>query len=389
MRQILLVDSAKIANSGLVNLLKSLKEKDYSFYLFLGRELVEFGDDGWNGKRTFFGPKAKGALRVLTFLALLPFLWTIFLLRLVSFKKKSGIESVILVGDNEKLIFSPLCSLLKLRPFWLELPEDDHSKKSALLIALLKRSARKATLITFTEAKRSLLKELGFSADNIKNASLGIRADSYEHQDDIFSNLAKNDNNYPRAKRFTIGAVVDLDTRNRMEDLFRALQICANMIPQLQVVIIGEGKERKNLNWLAKRMELDKIVWFVGQQENIRKWMENFSVYAIINESLSLSDMSTILEAMSCSLPVIGFKNEDLNEMVDNGSSGFLVKSGDADTLARRMVMLEQDYIMRSNFGKRARQKIEEKLNRARQIDSMDNIINYEKNIQKIGDREA
>lgn len=381
MRNVLLVDSSRSADPGLVDLLKSLKDDNYSFYLFLGRELDDFGDEGWNGKRFFFGPRIRGTFGGSAFFALWPFLWLSFLLKLISLKKKSRIDRVLLVNDNEKLLFSSLGRFLRLKVFWLEMPENGNSKRSFILRHFLRKASKKAVIMTFTRARGASLEAMGASKDNIKNISLGINIYSHELQDDIFSNLAKNDDNYPRIKRFTVGAVANLDKRSYMENIFRALQLCVNMIPQLQVVVIGEGEERKNLNWLAKRMELDKIIWFVGRQENIRKWMDNFSVYAAINEDLGLVDMNIILEAMSCSLPVIGFKDEKLEGVIDNGVNGFLVKPGDADTLARKIVMLEQDYIMRSNFGKRAKQRTEERFSRKRQIDSINSIMDHEDNI--------
>ncbi|MBD3247916.1 glycosyltransferase [Candidatus Falkowbacteria bacterium] len=148
-----------------------------------------------------------------------------------------------------------------------------------------------------------------------------------------------------------------------------------NMIPNLQVIIIGEGEERKNLSWLAKRMELDRIIWFVGRQEYVRKWLNGFDVYIAINEETKLFDLEMILEAMLCRLPVIGFSGRGIEDLVKEKETGFILPGADADALAQMLINLEQDYIYRSNIGKRAEKMVADDFSRQKQIDSIKSII--------------
>ena len=64
------------------------------------------------------------------------------------------------------------------------------------------------------------------------------------------------------------------------------------VIPNIQLIIIGEGEERKNLSWLAKKMEIDNLVWLVGEQEQLKKWLDSFDVFLALGEKYDIIEKS-------------------------------------------------------------------------------------------------
>lgn len=370
MSKILLIDSSDRADPALKKIISCLEEKGEAFFC-----LSKTG--GWGGKKVFFGPEPVGFFSSLIFFTCLPFLRFFFFFRLLFLKKKRKIGTVVLKGDREKMIISCLCPFLKLRVVWLFVPEEDCIKKPKLISFFLKVALKNYPAVVFTEAKKSQLIATGFHSENIKNVSLGIKTADIEYQDNIFSNIARLGSS-SRPKHFTVGVVADLNCRKPFEIFFRALSICAKMIPGFQVVIIGEGQEKKNLFWLVKRMELERVVCFVGEQENLQKWLEGFDIFAAIFERPNLTDLNVVLEAMLCHRPLVGFDSQDIRSLVLPQETGFLVDFSDAEVLAEKIIVLEQDSLLRNRFGERANRLAMDNYEQDRQLNKIKAIISYE-----------
>jgi len=69
----------------------------------------------------------------------------------------------------------------------------------------------------------------------------------------------------------------------------------------------------------------------------------------------------TLLEAMSCSLPVVATKVGGIPEVVDHNVNGILINPGNIDELTHSLIYLLQDKSLRTRLGFYARKKIEEK----------------------------
>ncbi len=68
---------------------------------------------------------------------------------------------------------------------------------------------------------------------------------------------------------------------------------------------------------------------------------------------------NTLLEAMSCGKAVVASNTGGIPEVIEDGISGLLVKTGDARDLAEKVIMLLKKRDMRENIGINARNRIE------------------------------
>jgi glycosyltransferase involved in cell wall biosynthesis len=69
---------------------------------------------------------------------------------------------------------------------------------------------------------------------------------------------------------------------------------------------------------------------------------------------------NTALEAMSCGKAVVASNTGGIPEVIDDGISGLLAKTGDADDLANKVISLLKDNKMRERLGINARKRIED-----------------------------
>jgi len=69
---------------------------------------------------------------------------------------------------------------------------------------------------------------------------------------------------------------------------------------------------------------------------------------------------TTCIESLSCGVPVVATDVGDTREVVIDGETGYLVKPGDAETMASRIVELLEDDSLRKRMGREGRKHIEE-----------------------------
>ena len=357
MKNVLIISSQKKQDKSFLNLFKDLSDNN-SFVTWSDNDffLDNFCEDKLN-RKIYLGPPLFGKSFKI-FILLLPFLYAWYLFDFIFKKSSYNIDTVVCLSSLEKLIFTPIVSIFKIKVIWFDEIELDYRKKAGIILFLLKVFSNFAENITFTEEREKVLNKIGFK--NTENVSLGIELENSSHQDNIFSNLARTEKPTSFFKNFTIGTVVELNDRVQVEILLRAVKICSEFVSNLQLVIIGSGKEKKNFLWLSRKMEIEKQVWFVGDQDHLGKWFDNFDIYVTVNSSPSLFDLEVVLEAMSKNLPVIAFEVDSLKELVINKKTGILIKEKKSEELAKSIMEIEKNRRQIRLFGENSSKIVRE-----------------------------
>lgn len=366
-QNILVINSFSKKKKPFVDIFQELAKRGYTFdWLFFKKNI-------------YLGPRPDGIFNIIVFILLLPF----FLLRQLLFLmlKKNKIKTIICFDWNEKIIFTPLAKLLRIKMIWFEYPDSDYRNELKIFIFLYRFCSRWAIIITFINISRHFLKQINVNENNIKFVPLGVKLHKYGHQDTIFSNLAKTEQLKFNRKYFTIGATSDFKNPRQIENLFQAIKICLSVMPNLQLIVIGDGPERKNLYWLAKKMEIDSTVWFVGdsseggQAIHFKKWLDSFDIFITTCVLTRFFDLRMALIAMANELSVIGFRNKGFEDIIIEDKTGLLIESGNGEILAREIIRLYQDSRLRRKLGKNAREHVDKNYNADNMIEKLDEIL--------------
>ncbi|HFV5407130.1 TPA: glycosyltransferase, partial [Escherichia coli] len=97
-----------------------------------------------------------------------------------------------------------------------------------------------------------------------------------------------------------------------------------------RLTLIGGG-DSKSIKELAKKLNIDKNINFVGQTKNVVNFLNHSDVFLLISnwEGFPIS----ILEAMRSSLPIIATDVGGVSEAVKHGYNGFLINKGNVAEL--------------------------------------------------------
>ena len=310
----------------------------------------------------------------LLFWLFIPWVRLVLWFKLAKLNKQNKIDGIICLSWVDKILLTLPAKWLGLPVIWLQLPEEAVLYLPAWLAASYRRQAAKAKVITYS---RQLIVDLQLAGAKLTNWQLlwpAIDQDRFSRQGDLFDNLAENQRELTDKKYFVVGAVVDLVDSQVTEVLLQSLKIVLSVIPSVQLVIIGDGPQRKELQWLAKQLDLANLVWFVGRQEPLDKWFR--SLDALIELStVSSKDWQRLLQAMSVGLPIIAPKNKLTADFLLPGQTAVVVEKAEPEMIAQAVIQLQQDKLLAGRLGWQSKEWLAEFGTLERQLADFTNYL--------------
>ncbi len=142
-----------------------------------------------------------------------------------------------------------------------------------------------------------------------------------------------------------------LSRLHRVKGIDILLEACAGLCSRypLQIVIGGDGKERRSLGELAARLGIDACLEWTGPVSSPKEFLDTLDIFVAPSREEAFG--ITICEAMDRSLPVVASRVGGIPEIVRDGVDGFLVPPEDRDALARAIERLLQDEPRRLAMG--------------------------------------
>lgn len=107
-------------------------------------------------------------------------------------------------------------------------------------------------------------------------------------------------------------------------------------LPSARFVIVGDGEERESLEHYVQALGLSRQVIFTGWQQQMESIYSDLDV--LVNTSLNEGTPVPIIEALSVKCPVVASDVGGVSELLDGGTSGTLIPSGDRDALAEAIL---------------------------------------------------
>jgi N-acetyl-alpha-D-glucosaminyl L-malate synthase BshA len=157
----------------------------------------------------------------------------------------------------------------------------------------------------------------------------------------------------------TIVHVSNFRPVKRVQDIVEAMGIVVKEIKDARLILVGDGPERHKTELLVDRLGLQKNVRFTGYRRDIPPLMRCSSIFVLSSESESAP--LTLLEGMSCGLPVVSTRVGGVPEIVSDGENGFLVPPYSPNMIAEKILELGNDDELRRRLGAAARRTVLER----------------------------
>jgi glycosyltransferase involved in cell wall biosynthesis len=197
----------------------------------------------------------------------------------------------ILSKRNDKIVIS-------VRNFISKSSNGFYGKVNNLLTKLLYNKAD-AIVVVSKAIQGDMIKSFGLKKEKIKVIYNPYDVEKIaqlakENIEDVYSSIFENP---------TIITAGRLTKQKGQWHLIRAFKKVKDKIPNAKLVILGQGDLEDYLKELAKDLNLENVVHFLGFKQNPFKYIVKSTIYAF--PSLYEGFPNAMCEAMACGIPVI------------------------------------------------------------------------------------
>ena len=169
-----------------------------------------------------------------------------------------------------------------------------------------------------------------------------------------------------------------LTEKKGCEYLIRAMAQVQSVMPEVELVIIGDGLLRLELEELAAK--LLRRYRFLGAQppEVVKNWMNRSRLLAVPSVTAATGDTEgapmVVLEAQAMGLPVVGSIHAGIPELVLEGETALLARERDWKALAKHILHLVKDNHLWQKLSQKGQERVNTSFNLRTQTHALENV---------------
>lgn len=199
---------------------------------------------------------------------------------------------------------------------------------------LKKITLRNVKIIAVSRYVQKILWKKGFNSE-VK----------YPQLDEIFLGVMPN---FKGDEILFVGQLGRFHKWKNLELLLKALVLVKNKIPNVKLVVIGEGDLREHYVELSKELGIENNVrfqGFVSEEELIKHYKK--AKLLVLPSSKSEAFGMVVLEALSLGTPVVVSKMGEFPKIVEDGKGGLLAELNEKELANRILNLLANEKIRR------------------------------------------
>ncbi len=269
--------------------------------------------------------------------------------------------------------------LLEIRDLWPEFGIDLGILKNPVLIWIARRVEmfiyRRAThFLVNSPAYRDYLITKGVPRNKISFIANGVDPTLFQPESDG-GKLRKAfgvENKFVVTYAGALAISYDIDT------ILRAAAELRDQ-PGIHFLIVGDGKERANLEALAKDLKLEHVTFTGAQPKNqIPEVLAASDVCVATLKNIrmfSTTYPNKVFDYMAAGRPTVLAIDGVIRQVVEAAEGGIFVPPGDSHALAAAIRRLHDDRAAARAMGQKARRYVEQHFNRAQQADLLCRLV--------------
>jgi N-acetyl-alpha-D-glucosaminyl L-malate synthase BshA len=126
-----------------------------------------------------------------------------------------------------------------------------------------------------------------------------------------------------------------------------------------RLLMVGDGPDRSQAEWLAKRKDIQERIHFLGKQASVNDLLPLADLMVMPSEMESFG--LAALEAMACKVPSIATAVGGVPELIEDGVNGRLFPVGDVEAMAAAAIELLSDDAKHAAMAATARQTAQDR----------------------------
>jgi glycosyltransferase involved in cell wall biosynthesis len=170
-----------------------------------------------------------------------------------------------------------------------------------------------------------------------------------------------------------VGILAALRPEKDHVTLLRAARKMIDDVPELVILIVGDGPARNEILQEADKLGLASRLVLTGSRSDVSEVLLAMTVFTLSSRTVECFPIA-LLEAMAAGRPAVCTEVGGLAEIIEDSVTGFLVPPNDPDALAERLTVLLRDPSLRERMGAAARAAVEEGM-KSLKDDAMEKIL--------------
>lgn len=210
-------------------------------------------------------------------------------------------------------------------------------------------------LITMNEEDYQLASKKLYANRIAKVNGVGIDLSKFNTISSVKKNIKKSSYGFKKDD-FILIYVAELSYRKNQEDLIKAISNLNTTIPNIKLLLIGEGPSAEKHEKLVSKLELAEHVKLLGYRTDIPSLMSISDV--IVSTSRQEGLPVNIMEGMASGLPAVVTNSRGNRDLIENNLNGFVVELHDVQTFSNKIQDLHNDKELRKRFSEHSLKKI-------------------------------
>ena len=166
-----------------------------------------------------------------------------------------------------------------------------------------------------------------------------------------------------RETNLHVGFVGQMIPGKGISDLLKIFNDLWQEDNSLELSLLGDGAQRQELENLAKSLQSNNHIHFLGFRLDRLEIMQSFDLFAMTSTSEGIP--RCLMEALAMKLPVAAYDIPGVNQLVINEKTGLLSKVGDRKLLTTYWKKLLYDQEYAHELASAGRQFVEDKFSAA------------------------
>lgn len=258
-------------------------------------------------------------------------------------------------------------AILDLTDLLFEYLQDYHSGRWMRLVQFVGKHLERKTIresdkiVTISNSMRDILLTYGAKPGSIEVICDGVDTGIFQRTDEeeLRSELGKNFENIAIFQGV-------IDPQDDPQIILDAAKEVVKKHPRTMFWIIGDGTALSGLRQRVAEEKLTEYFYFSGwvKQKEVARYISASDIgLVILPDSLSARGRVTLkeFEYWACSVPVIAPQLPALEEVVEEGKTGFFYQPGNPKSLAQKIMLLIENKDIRKKMGQRGMALVKEK----------------------------
>jgi glycosyltransferase involved in cell wall biosynthesis len=230
----------------------------------------------------------------------------------------------------------------------------------------LYRTATLRVVTTGEALRQQLLRDNGLSPERVTSVPTGIDIRRFVPGD---RDAARRLTGLPSG-RLLVGIVATLRSWKGHRYLIEAV----SGLPDVGLVIVGDGPQRQDIETRVRELDMSSRVWLAGNQRDVLPWLQSLDVFALpsyANEGVP----QALVQAMLCALPCVTTPAGSIQEAAIAGETALVVPPENTDSLRAELGRLIETPALRARLGAAAREHCRARFSRDGMLVEMERIF--------------